>query len=246
MTLQGKTVVVTGAASGIGLATAEAMGAAGARVVLADLSAEKGEREAARLRQEGVDARFVQVDVGSDASIEAFTRQVLSQGEVHVLVNGAGFGRAQPFIDNDAAFWDTVVDVNFLGPVKLTRALLGPMIERRSGKIVNVASDAGRVGSSGETVYSGAKGGLISFSKGLAREMARYSITVNCVCPGPTETPMLMAVPENHREAFKRAIPMRRFGKPSEVADAIVFLASDKSDYITGQTLSVSGGLTMA
>lgn len=244
--LQGKTVVVTGAASGIGLATAEAMGAAGARVILADLSTEKGEREAERLRQHGVDARFVQVDVSSDPSIETFVKNVLSEGEVHVLVNGAGWGKAQPFMENDAAFWENVVDVNFLGPIKLTRALLGPMIERKAGKIINVASDAGRVGSSGETVYSGAKGGLISFSKGLAREMARYSITVNCVCPGPTETPMLMAVPENHREAFKRAIPMRRFGRPSEVADAIVFFASEKSDYVTGQTLSVSGGLTMA
>jgi len=111
--------------------------------------------------------------------------------------------------------------------------------------VTQAALDAGRVGSSGETVYSGAKGGLISFSKGLAREMARYSINVNCVCPGPTETPMLMAVPENHREAFRRAIPMKRFGKPSDVADAVVFLASERSDYITGQVLSVSGGLTM-
>jgi len=131
-----------------------------------------------------------------------------------------------------------------MGPIKLIRALLDPMIARRSGKIVNVASDAGRVGSSGETVYSGAKGGLISFSKGLAREMARYAIHVNCVCPGPTETPMLMALPENHLEAFKRAIPMRRFAKPAEVANAILFLASDRSDYITGQTLSVNGGLS--
>src|SRR5690606_36466709 len=138
-----------------------------------------------------------------------------------------------------------VVDINLMGPIRLARAFLRPMVERNSGKIVNVASDAGRVGSAGETVYSGAKGGLISFTKGLAREMARYSINVNCVCPGPTETPMLMAVPERHREAFLRAIPLRRFGKPSDVADAILFLAGDRSDYITGQVLSVSGGLTM-
>jgi 2-hydroxycyclohexanecarboxyl-CoA dehydrogenase len=246
MRLDGKTVVVTGAASGIGAATAEAMAEAGGDIVLADLSAEKGEQHAAALRERGLKASFLPIDVASDESIAEFRKAVLARGPVHVLVNGAGFGRGQAFVDNDQEFWRRVVDINLLGPVKLTRALLDPMIERGSGKIVNVASDAGRVGSSGETVYSGAKGGLISFSKGLAREMARYSINVNCICPGPTETPMLMALPEKHLEAFKRAIPMRRFGQPQDVANAILFFASDRSDYITGQTLSVSGGLTMA
>jgi 2-hydroxycyclohexanecarboxyl-CoA dehydrogenase len=246
MSLEGKTAVVTGAASGIGRATAETLARAGASVILADLSADKGEQEAERLRKAGLKANFHQIDVASDASIAAFAKAVLASGEVHVLVNCAGFGKGQPFVENDANFWERVVDINLMGPVKLTRALLGPMIERRSGKIVNVASDAGRVGSSGETVYSGAKGGLIAFSKGLAREMARYSINVNCVCPGPTETPMLMALPESHLEAFKRAIPMRRFGQPADIANAILFFAGDQSSYITGQTLSVSGGLTMA
>jgi 2-hydroxycyclohexanecarboxyl-CoA dehydrogenase len=222
------------------------MAEAGGDIVLADLSAEKGEQHAAALRERGLKASFLPIDVASDESIAEFRKAVLARGPVHVLVNGAGFGRGQAFVDNDQEFWRRVVDINLLGPVKLTRALLDPMIERGSGKIVNVASDAGRVGSSGETVYSGAKGGLISFSKGLAREMARYSINVNCVCPGPTETPMLMALPEKHLEAFKRAIPMHRFGQPQDVANAILFFASDRSDYITGQTLSVSGGLTMA
>jgi 2-hydroxycyclohexanecarboxyl-CoA dehydrogenase len=245
MNFAGKTVVVTGAASGIGLATAQAFVKAGAHVVLADLSVEKGEVEAKRLAASG-NASFAQLDVASDASIDAFAKAVLGGGEVHVLVNCAGFGKGQPFVDNDRPYMERVLDINLLGPIKLTRALLDPMIARKSGKIVNVASDAGRVGSSGETVYSGAKGGLISFTKGLAREMARYSINVNCICPGPTETPMLMALPENHREAFKKAIPMRRFAQPGDIANAIMFFASDMSDYVTGQTLSVSGGLTMS
>ncbi len=246
MDLAGKTAVVTGAASGIGLATAETLAHAGARVVLADLSAEKGRHEAERLARDGFKAGFAQLDVTSATSVDAFTSKVLGEGDVHILVNCAGFGKGQPFMENDPEFWDKVVEVNFMGPVRLTRALLGPMIERRSGKIVNVASDAGRVGSSGETVYAGAKGGLISFSKSLAREMARHKINVNCVCPGPTETPMLMALPENHLDAFRRAIPMRRFAQPSEIADAILFFASARADYVTGQVLSVSGGLTMA
>jgi 2-hydroxycyclohexanecarboxyl-CoA dehydrogenase len=245
MRLEGKTAVVTGAASGIGRATAETLARAGASVVLADLSAEKGEEEARRLRDAELKATFAWIDVSSDHAIAEFAKTVLSRGEVHVLANVAGYGKGQAFVDNDPEFWERVVDINLMGPIKLTRALLGPMIERKSGKIVNVASDAGRVGSSGETVYSGAKGGLIAFSKGLAREMARYSINVNCVCPGPTETPMLMALPENHLEAFRRAIPLRRFAQPAEIASAILFFASDHSNYITGQTLSVSGGLSM-
>lgn len=245
MSLGGKTAVVTGAASGIGRQTAEMIAQAGAHVILADLSAEKGEQEADRLRSNGLSASFAQIDVASDESVASFAKAVLERYEVQILVNGAGFGRPEPFMDNTPSFWQKVVDVNLMGPVKLTRALVSPMIERRYGKVVNVASDAGRIGSSGETVYSGAKGGLIAFSKGLARELARYSINVNCVCPGPTETPMLDAIPENHREAFKRAIPMRRFGKPSDVAGAILFFAGPTSDYVTGQTLSVSGGLTM-
>jgi 2-hydroxycyclohexanecarboxyl-CoA dehydrogenase len=245
MNFNGQKIVVTGSASGIGRATAEAFARAGGHVILADLSADKGEEAATKLRAEGFKATFLPLDVTSAPSIADFTREALKLGDVHVLANVAGYGKGQPFVENTPDFWERVVNVNLMGPIKLTRALLDPMIARRSGKIVNVASDAGRNGSSGEAVYSGAKGGLIAFSKGLAREMARYSINVNCVCPGPTETPMLMALSENHLEAFKRAIPFRRFGQPSEIADAILFLASDHASYITGQTLSVSGGLTM-
>ena len=245
MNFDGKSIVVTGAASGIGRATAQAFAKAGGQVILADLSIDKGEEAATQLRAAKLKAIFLPLDVASDESIANFKKEALALGDVHVIANVAGYGKAQPFVENTPDFWERVIDVNLIGPIKLIRALLDPMIARRSGKIVNVASDAGRNGSSGETVYSGAKGGLIAFSKGLAREMARYSINVNCVCPGPTETPMLTALPENHLEAFKRAIPFRRFGRPSEIADAILFLASDRASYITGQTLSVSGGLTM-
>jgi 2-hydroxycyclohexanecarboxyl-CoA dehydrogenase len=245
MKLDGRTAVVTGAASGIGLATAEAMAHAGADVILADIAVERGAAEARRLSEQGLRASFMEIDVAKDSSIAAFADMVNARGGVDILVNGAGWGKIEPFVQNTADFWDRVIDINLTGPIKLTRALLPPMIERRYGKVVNVSSDAGRVGSLGETVYSGAKAGVLGFSKGLAREMARYGITVNCVCPGPTDTPLLAAVPEKHREAFQRAIPMRRFAQPSEIADAVLFFASNRSDYITGQVLSVSGGLTM-
>lgn len=238
----GKTIVVTGAASGIGLACAQAFAAHGGTVILADVQADKAQAEAERI---GHGAKAIALDVTDDASIARFAREASSQGEVHVLVNVAGWGKIQPFMDNDADFWERVVDINFLGPVKLCRALLPGMMERRSGRIVNVASDAGRVGSLGETVYSGAKSGVIGFSKGLAREMARYGITVNNVCPGPTDTPLFAKVPEKHQEAFIRAIPMRRLARPEEIAHAVLFFASDGAGYMTGQVVSVSGGLTM-
>jgi len=162
------------------------------------------------------------------------------------VVNVAGWGKIQPFMENSPDFWRKVIDLNLLGPVAVTHAFLGGMIARgRGGKVITVASDAGRVGSTGETVYSGAKGGAIAFGKALAREMARYKINVNSVCPGPTDTPLLAAVPEKHQEAFVKATPMRRLGKPSEIADAVLFFASSDSDFITGQVLSVSGGMTM-
>jgi 2-hydroxycyclohexanecarboxyl-CoA dehydrogenase len=247
MKLDGMTAVVTGAASGIGLAIAEAMAEAGAHAILGDIAAEKAEAEAHKLRQRKLRADALLLDVTDDRSIARFAEAAMRfDNRVDVVVNAAGWGKIQPFIENEPSFWERVIALNLMGPIKLTRAFLPGMMERKSGKIVNVASDAGRVGSLGETVYSGAKAGAIGFTKGLAREMARYSISVNCVCPGPTDTPLLAAVPEKFREAFLRAIPMRRFGKPSDVAGAVVFFASAHSNYITGQVLSVSGGLTMA
>ena len=246
MLFQNKVAVVTGAASGIGKATAEALAEAGATVVCGDIDREKGEIAAAAIRDKGQKAEFFAVDMTDEASINAFAEAVQAKvGAVDILINGAGWGQTRPFWETTPELWEKLVALNFVGPMKLVKALLPRMLERGSGKIVNIASDAGRVGSLGETVYSGAKGGLIAFTKSLARETARYNINVNCVCPGPTETPLLFAVPEKHLELFKKAIPFRRFGKPSEVADAVVFFASDRASYITGQVLSVSGGLTM-
>jgi 2-hydroxycyclohexanecarboxyl-CoA dehydrogenase len=248
MRLDGRIAVVTGAASGIGKATAETLAKAGAHVLLGDVAEAKGAEAAAAIRAAGQGADFIRLDVTDLESIAAFKREALSRKDhVDVIANVAGWGKIQPFVENTPDFWRKVIDLNLLGPIAVTHAFLPGMIERGAGgKIVTVASDAGRVGSLGETVYSGAKGGAIAFTKSLARETARYNITVNCVCPGPTDTPLLAAVPEKHQEAFIRATPMRRLAKPSEVADAVLYFCSDRSSFVTGQILSVSGGLCMA
>jgi len=246
MNFQGKTVLVTGAASGIGLATATAFAQAGARVVVTDLNAEAGGKAAADLQAAGHDVSFAQLDVAKLASAEQVATHVRAHfGRLDVLVNAAGWDIIQPFMENTPEYWDKIVALNFMGPVNVSRALLPLLMESGSGRIVNIGSDAGRVGSFGETVYSGAKGGVIAFSKGLAREMARHNITVNCVCPGPTDTPLFATQPQKMRDALIGAIPMKRLGQPSEVADAVLFFASDRSSFVTGQVLSVSGGLTM-
>jgi 2-hydroxycyclohexanecarboxyl-CoA dehydrogenase len=242
-----KVVVVTGGASGINRAAADAFAAGGATVCIGDIAREAGEAVAAGIRARGQNAAYFELDLTDADSIKRFAAAVLERfGRVDVLVNGAGWGKTTPFLETDDAFWDKVIGLNFVGPMRLTKALLPQMFERKSGRIVNIASDAGRVGSLGETVYSGAKAGLIGFTKALAREAARYNVTVNCVCPGPTDTPLMAAVPEKIRDAFIKAIPMRRFGRPVEVAAAVAFFTGPNTDYITGQILSVSGGLTMA
>lgn len=247
MRLDGKIAVVTGGASGIGRATVEMLAQAGAHVLLGDIDEERGGAAAAALREQGLGVHFIRLDVTDAESIAAFKQEAYRTTEhVDIVVNVAGWGKIQPFVENTPEFWRKVIDLNLMGPVAVTRAFLDQMIERGTGKIVTIASDAGRVGSMGETVYSGAKGGAIAFTKALAREMARYKINVNCVCPGPTDTPLLAAVPEKHQEAFARATPLRRLAKPSEIADAVLFFVSSRSDFITGQVLSVSGGLTMA
>lgn len=243
MKLDGKRAVVTGAASGIGKAVAQAFAEAGALVYVADIDGKAGEAAVAELGSRGLAAEFRPLDVTDQASVTALAAGI--ESPVDIVVNVAGWGRIQPFMDGDQDYWQRIIEINYTGSLRVVQAFLPGMIARSAGKVVNVASDAGRVGSSGEAAYSGAKGGVIAFTKALAREMARHRINVNCVCPGPTDTPLLEAVPEKHREAFLRAIPFRRFAKPSEIADAVLFLASPRSDYITGQVLSVNGGLAM-
>lgn len=246
MSLVGKTAVVTGGASGIGQATVERFAAAGATVICADINAKAGKKMITKAGKNSGAIDFIKLDLTDDDQILDFAGEVLEKyGKLDILANAAGGGDIEPFMKNDPKRFDWNVALNYLGPVKLTHAFLPAMSEAKQGKIVYVASDAGRVGSGGETVYAGAKGGIIAFAKSLAREVARYKINVNCVCPGPTDTPLLHTRPEKMLEALISAIPLHRFAQPDEIANAIQFFADADSDYITGQVLSVSGGLTM-
>jgi len=243
MKLNGRIAAVTGGASGIGRATVHALAAAGARIFVGDVD-DAGAAETCRAA--GGNAQAAHLDITDAGSVDDFARGVLDVGgRLDVLVNAAGWDRLEPFLDNEPEFWERIVDLNYLGPVRVSRAFLPAMIDAGGGAIVNVASDAGRVGSTGETVYAGAKGGVIAFTKSLAREMARHGIRVNCVSPGPTDTPLFRSLPEKMQVALERAIPLHRLARPEEVADAILFFASDRSAFCTGQVLSVSGGLTM-
>jgi 2-hydroxycyclohexanecarboxyl-CoA dehydrogenase len=235
--------VVTGAASGIGWAAAQALAREGCSVVVADVDEARAQQAAERIP----DAHSAGVDVAETRSVSSFAGRILRElGTPDVLVNCAGWDQTRPFIQTNSSFWDRVLRINLVGVVAVTHGFLGAMIERRGGRIVNVASDAGRVGSSGETVYAGAKGGVIAFTKSVARETARHEITANVVCPGPTDTPLFRAQPARLQEALLKAVPMGRPGTPDDVAQAICFFASERAGYITGQVLSVSGGLTMA
>ncbi|MDI9948222.1 MULTISPECIES: SDR family NAD(P)-dependent oxidoreductase [Rhodococcus] len=237
--------VVTGAGSGIGRAIALALAEQGDTVVVADLDLQAAEKTAA----ERPDRLFpMTVDVADRAQVDGLRDRVTAEvGVANVLVNAAGWDRTDQFLNATTEFAEKVVAINYLGPVHMCSAFLPGMVEAgNGGRVVNLASDAGRVGSAGESIYAGAKGGVIALSKSLAREMARYRINVNCVCPGPTDTPLFQAQAEKLKEALVKAIPFRRLARPEEVAAPVLFFASESASFITGQVISVSGGLTMA
>lgn len=244
--LKDKVVVVTGAASGIGRAIATSCVAQGAKVVVTDLSAD-GAQDAA---EEIGAAAGHGMDVSDNAAVTQVVGTVRDEfGRIDVLINNAGWDIGRPFLETTPDFWAKVIGINYVGVLNTCHAVLPAMVEQGGGSIVNLGSDAGRVGSSGEAVYSGAKGGVIAFSKAIAREVARHRINVNVVCPGPTDTALFASMGGDNpklREALTKAIPFRRLGQPDDIANAVVFLASDEASFITGQTLSVSGGLTMA
>jgi 2-hydroxycyclohexanecarboxyl-CoA dehydrogenase len=245
--------LVTGGARGIGGAIARGLAQDGMATVIADIRIAQARDNADSITESGHTALAVEMDIRDTASVAAGVQVAReAYGDIDVLVNVAGWDELKPFVDTDEQFWQEVLEINFKGGLRLTHALLPAMVERRWGRIVNISSDAGRVGSSLESVYAGAKGAVISFTKTIARETARLGVTANVVCPGPTDTEMLQDVAAAHEDAEKvlermaRAVPMKRLGKPEDIAAAVRFFASEGAGYITGQTLSVSGGLTMA
>lgn len=249
---EGKTVIVTGGGGGIGGASCRRFARDGAKVAVLDLNPEAAEQVAAQIRADGGQATAFRCDITDRASVDAAVQAVQAQlGPIDVLVNNAGWDVFKPFTKTEPAQWDKLIAINLTGALHMHHAVLPGMAARKAGRIVNIASDAARVGSSGEAVYAACKGGLVAFSKTIAREHARHGITVNVVCPGPTDTALFADYkegagnPEKLMEAFTRSIPLGRIGQPDDLPGAILFFASDDAAFVTGQVLSVSGGLTM-
>lgn len=251
MSFKDRIVLVTGGVQGIGRAIGETFARDGAKLCIADVQETAGQAAANEIAALGGEAMFVKIDVTSTASVEAAVQQCLSRfGSIDVLVNNAGGGGHAQFVDTDEALWDSLIELNFKGPMRLCKAVLPHMMARGSGKIVNIASDSARIGGAGSSIYSSCKGAVISFTKSIALEAARHHINVNCVSPGPTETPLFEKLKSTEFGAKKlgkidRFVPLGRTGLPQDIASAVRFLASDEASFITGQTLSVSGGLVM-
>ena len=253
MKLRGKTALVTGGGRGIGRAIALGLAQEGAQVAVLDILADNAAAVAREIEATGVKALALPADLTKRAQVDRAIADTLTQfGQIDILVNNAGWDRMEMFLDSEEETWDKIIAINFKGMLYVCKAALPSMVARGQGKVISIASDAGRAGSTGEAVYAGTKGAIIAFSKTLAREMARHKITVNVVCPGLTETPLLQGIREQSPktekviEAVTRAIPLGRVGQPEDIAGAVVYLASPAADFVTGQTLSVSGGLTMA
>ena len=253
MKLRGKTALVTGGGRGIGRAIALGLAQEGAQVAVLDILADSATAVAREIEATGVKALALPADLTKRAQVDRAVADTLAQfGQIDILVNNAGWDRMEMFLDSEEETWDKIIAINFKGMLYVCKAALPSMVARGQGKVISIASDAGRAGSTGEAVYAGTKGAIIAFSKTLAREMARHKITVNVVCPGLTETPLLQGIREQSPktekviEAVTRAIPLGRVGQPEDIAGAVVYLASPAADFVTGQTLSVSGGLTMA
>jgi 2-hydroxycyclohexanecarboxyl-CoA dehydrogenase len=241
--LSGKTVLVTGGGGAIGAAICRRFAEAGAHVLVADRNAAAAENVA-----KDVDGKPLVFDISKYDE----AKQAIGGAAVDILVNNAGWDRFQNFLDTNPAEWDQLLDINLRGPLNMHHIVVPQMMKRGRGRVINISSDAARVGSSGESVYAACKGGIVSFSKTLARELARKGVTVNVVCPGPTDTPILRGFlgegesGQKVYDALVRAIPMKRVGQPADIPGIVAFLASDEAAFITGQVISVSGGLTMA
>lgn len=247
--MKDKVVIVTGGGRGIGEGICRKLASEGAKVVVADLLFDKALATAKGIEKDGGVAIALETDVTKRVDVVLMIGKVVEEfGRIDVLVNNAGWDKVEPFLDSIEETWDKILAINLKGVLYTCKEILPLMIQQGYGKVVNISSDAGRVGSSGEAVYSAAKGGIIAFSKTLAREMARYKINVNVVCPGPADTPLFQEISSYNPKlagALEKTIPFRRLANPNDIANAVCYFASDEAEYVTGQTLSVSGGLNM-
>ncbi len=247
MNLEDLSAIVTGGAQGIGEATSWNLARSGVRVAILDHSEKKAEEVAQSICKAGLQAAAFRTDVTDKHQVDHAVEKVAETfGGIHVLVNNVGWTEHHSFMDDTEEYWHKVISINLTSMFLVSQSVLKVMIPQKFGKIVNISSEAGRIGNPGEVAYSAAKGGIIASTKSLAREMARHNITVNCICPGPTLTPLLSSQPRDVIDGLEKLIPLRRISEPHEVANVIGFFCSHKSSFVTGQIISVSGGLTMS
>jgi 2-hydroxycyclohexanecarboxyl-CoA dehydrogenase len=252
MRIKNKVAIVTGGGRGIGRAICLRLADEGAKVAIVDILEDEARETASLISRTGETAIAIRADITEQEEVRQSVDQVTEEwGPVDVLVNNAGWDKMEPFLNSDRETWEKVIAINLMGPINFCHTVGAQMSKRGQGKIISISSDAGRVGSTGEAVYSACKAGIIGFSKTLARELARFQVNVNVICPGPTDTALLQQVSSGEKgrkiiDAMTRAVPFRRLGRPEEIANAVAFFASSDADFVTGQVLSVSGGLTMA